>query len=331
MSNVLKVQVQDEAGNIYYLHTSADIVFCEDGTSVEEKLKTGATQTVMGMLSAADKKKLDGVAENANNYTHPSTHPASMITQDSTHRFATDTEKTAWNAAKQGAIDAIKALMSNSQTNNTGKIPTSALVYAMNQTLSGLNSKLVEEVLFNATGVVVKNDDGGFRVVMGDGTSFRFHANNGTAWVHKFDASGAVTHAWTFHGSGDFSVSGDIKSSAGITLNSLIPATSSVTLKSGFTKLNVNRIDKSGMSVFVNAMVTITSRIPKDQDTVLGTIPAAYCPMAEVAGNFVTTTGIAVNTSVFANGEIHLYPKEEIPAGQVFAINYAYAIKHSVA
>lgn len=204
MSNVLKVQVQDEAGNIYYLHTSADIVFCEDGTSVEEKLKTGATQTVMGMLSAADKKKLDGVDENANNYTHPSSHPASMITQDSTHRFATDAEKTAWNAkastaaatqsaagllsaadkkkldgvatgannythpsthpasmitqdsthrfatdaekkiwnaAKQGAIDAIKALMSNSQTNNTGKIPTSALVYAMNQTLSGLNSK----------------------------------------------------------------------------------------------------------------------------------------------------------------------------------------------
>lgn len=30
-------------------------------------------------------------------YTHPSTHPASMIVQDSTHRFATDEEKTAWN------------------------------------------------------------------------------------------------------------------------------------------------------------------------------------------------------------------------------------------
>lgn len=31
-------------------------------------------------------------------YTHPSSHPASMITQDATHRFATDTEKAAWNA-----------------------------------------------------------------------------------------------------------------------------------------------------------------------------------------------------------------------------------------
>lgn len=31
-------------------------------------------------------------------YTHPSNHPASMITEDANHRFATDTEKEAWNA-----------------------------------------------------------------------------------------------------------------------------------------------------------------------------------------------------------------------------------------
>lgn len=31
-------------------------------------------------------------------YTHPSTHAASMITQDATHRFVSDAEKTAWNA-----------------------------------------------------------------------------------------------------------------------------------------------------------------------------------------------------------------------------------------
>lgn len=30
-------------------------------------------------------------------YTHPSTHPASMITQNATHRFVSDTEKSAWN------------------------------------------------------------------------------------------------------------------------------------------------------------------------------------------------------------------------------------------
>ena len=54
---------------------------------------SAATQSTAGLMSATDKKKLDGIANNANNYTHPSTHPASMITQDSTHRFVTDVEK----------------------------------------------------------------------------------------------------------------------------------------------------------------------------------------------------------------------------------------------
>ena len=84
----------------------------------------------------------DGTWQNPPSYTHPSTHPASMITQDATHRFVSDEEIDTWNAAKQEAIDAIKALMSNTQVNNTGKIPTSALVYAMNQTLTKLNDAM---------------------------------------------------------------------------------------------------------------------------------------------------------------------------------------------
>lgn len=48
--------------------------------------------------TAAEKTKLAGIATSANNYTHPSTHPASIITQDATHRFLTDTERTNWNA-----------------------------------------------------------------------------------------------------------------------------------------------------------------------------------------------------------------------------------------
>lgn len=31
-------------------------------------------------------------------YIHPETHPATMIVQDSTHRFVTDNEKSIWNA-----------------------------------------------------------------------------------------------------------------------------------------------------------------------------------------------------------------------------------------
>ncbi|MHA7963520.1 hypothetical protein ACX93W_05185 [Paenibacillus sp. CAU 1782] len=57
-----------------------------------------ATTSAAGLMSAADKSKLDGVAAGANNYTHPSSHPPSIIVQDTGNRFVTDTEKATWNA-----------------------------------------------------------------------------------------------------------------------------------------------------------------------------------------------------------------------------------------
>ena len=57
-----------------------------------------ATSDVDGFMSSTDKVKIDTVESNANNYTHPASHPASMITQDSTHRFVSDIEKSTWNA-----------------------------------------------------------------------------------------------------------------------------------------------------------------------------------------------------------------------------------------
>lgn len=59
--------------------------------------KTPATPAADGLMSAADKTKLNGIAAGANNYVHPGSHPATMITEDATHRFATDTEKDKWN------------------------------------------------------------------------------------------------------------------------------------------------------------------------------------------------------------------------------------------
>lgn len=41
---------------------------------------SNATTSTAGLMSASDKAKLNSIAANANNYTHPSTHPASMIT-----------------------------------------------------------------------------------------------------------------------------------------------------------------------------------------------------------------------------------------------------------
>jgi len=49
------------------------------------------------------KSKLEGIEYNANNYTHPDIHSASMISESSSRRFVTDSEKNTWNN-KQKAI-----------------------------------------------------------------------------------------------------------------------------------------------------------------------------------------------------------------------------------
>ena len=56
------------------------------------------TTSINGFMSSTDKTKLDGVETGANNYTHPSSHPPSIITQDASNRFVTDTEKSTWNS-----------------------------------------------------------------------------------------------------------------------------------------------------------------------------------------------------------------------------------------
>lgn len=70
-----------------------------DGIAAGAQVNPGvATSTMNGLMSSTDKSKLDGVATGANNYVHPSNHPASIITQDANNRFVTDAEKAAWNA-----------------------------------------------------------------------------------------------------------------------------------------------------------------------------------------------------------------------------------------
>lgn len=72
------------------------VAFTGSYTDLSNKPTTATTST-SGFMSAADKTKLNGIATGANNYTHPSTHPASMIVQDSTHRFVSDNEISDWD------------------------------------------------------------------------------------------------------------------------------------------------------------------------------------------------------------------------------------------
>jgi|GEM_PF-1634813 len=96
----LTEQVQNDLPAVQ-VATSADRQFL---TTEEKAAATrSATAAQTGLMTAAQASKLDGVGDNANNYTHPASHPASMITPDSTHRFVTDTEKSTWNGKLGGS------------------------------------------------------------------------------------------------------------------------------------------------------------------------------------------------------------------------------------
>lgn len=101
--------------------TSADIDTSQNHTHVNKGILDTLTQAMLDKWNTVSNKvdkvsgkglstndftaallsKLNGIAEGANKYTHPASHPASMITEDSTHRFLTDFCKTItdWNSA----------------------------------------------------------------------------------------------------------------------------------------------------------------------------------------------------------------------------------------
>lgn len=79
------------------------------------------TTTKEGLMSATDKAKLDGIEAGATNYQHPDSHPATMITEDGTHRFITDTERTNWNDAKSKA-DAHQLALENMTLDKVNEI-----------------------------------------------------------------------------------------------------------------------------------------------------------------------------------------------------------------
>lgn len=102
-----------------YLQNTAYLALKElQEKAVEASALAGKVDKEPGKgLSSADftvveKTKLAGIQTGATNYQHPTTHPATMITEDPTHRFVTDVEKTNWNGKEtttgsQQKVDAL--------------------------------------------------------------------------------------------------------------------------------------------------------------------------------------------------------------------------------
>ena len=76
-------------------------------------------------------------------YTHPSTHPATMITESATKRFVTDAEKATWNN-KQDTISELGSYnVTYTDTDNTQK--TSILSTLINIIKTSVNNKVDKE------------------------------------------------------------------------------------------------------------------------------------------------------------------------------------------
>ena len=70
-------------------------------------------------------------------YTHPTSHPASMIVEDATHRFVTDTEKTTWNNKQNTLTAGTNVSISGntiSATNTTYSVATTSANGLMSST-----------------------------------------------------------------------------------------------------------------------------------------------------------------------------------------------------
>ena len=99
--------------------------------------------------TSEEKAKLAGISSGANNYRHPASHPASMIEQDATHRFITDTERSTWNGKASTAVATLSAngLMSAADKKKLDVIPTQGLISSSTMTL-GSTLKLSSNVSY---------------------------------------------------------------------------------------------------------------------------------------------------------------------------------------
>lgn len=99
--------------------------------------------------------KLNSIADNANNYSHPANHPATMITEDATHRFMTDTERTKLNGIATGANNYVHP---GSGTNPHGTTKADVgLSLVENKNSETIRGELVTADISKALGFTPKN------------------------------------------------------------------------------------------------------------------------------------------------------------------------------
>ena len=255
--NYNKVKHVDENDRQVSFWSTDDNVLCQDGKTLRENLNdinsqcnelddkisnldttSGNTNGIpeggsMGqVLAKSSNADYEVEWRNETTYTHPSSHPANMITTDSTHRFVTDEEKNNWNSAIAGTVDtvareSIEALVSG-KIDNVQLIDNLLKFYANNEikktiilpttTGSGESADIAGLPTGGSTGqVLAKSSNGDYDVQWKNETTYTHPSTHPASMIstdskHRFVTDAQITK-WNNNSSG--SSSGSTSSTSG--------------------------------------------------------------------------------------------------------------------
>lgn len=140
-------------------------------------------------------------------YTHPVNHPATMITQDATHRFVTDTEKNTWNGQVNktdfetfqiniGTLYDDHINEHTTHVNDEVKHVTAADRDAWNNKVDSVNGEITGN--FSISGSIVFNDNSGGSITsLQSGIRIETEMYNGSIVVANGSGAARITNVET--------------------------------------------------------------------------------------------------------------------------------------
>ena len=225
-----------------------------------------------------------------NNYTHPTNHPASIITQDVTHRFITDTERTNWNDANskkhshsnKGYLDIINQNLATTNDVNFKSVKATGDIIAYS---TGTTSEKYPIASKTALGCVKV---GSGLSVSSDGTISATSTTGGGKW-------GEIT--------GTLSNQSDLQTALNGKANSSHTHNYASTVKVGSTSYNI-----SGNTISLPAYPTVPSALKNPNALTIslnGTSQGAYDGSAAKSFN-ITAASIGAAASSHSHSYIPL-------------------------
>lgn len=175
----IKIRNEQQEFENVYPKTKAELVEGLEAELTKKVEKVTGKQLSTEDFTTVEKTKLAGIEIDANNYIHPSVHPASIITESSTKRFVSDTEKASWtgkqdslgftpeNTANKGKANGYPGLDTNA------KIPLNQLPDIAKSQTHVVTNAATRNAL---SGMLV--GDRAFETATGDSYIW-----NGTAWL----------------------------------------------------------------------------------------------------------------------------------------------------